>query len=894
MTTSNMLKRLVENRLIKARVTQAQSKTVNKPVTAAIPVVDDPTLQTWIKTISREINNFAKSGVTRKDLIDYGVLGVGGNGDVHSLLTPQLEVDYTVPRAVVNLEANGAYSSITLTWETPQNKSFGYNAVYRSEVDDFGTAVQIGSSVGDIYTDYVGNGIKAYYWVRTISKFNVEGDLAPSVYAETSINIPYLLEQLASKITRGQLADSINAEFEKIKTIALDLQTEVNNRIALAEDTALKFLNLTNNTNASITNVQNILNSKIENVAQEVSLVSAGVGEQFDTHLIWFFDENDNTEGWTSTNGLPTVLNGWIRPFLSGADSDLISPEVTPFSGNMYPDIRFRVRKVGNPVWSGRIYWGQDFATYVDIEAPIWTDNNIGVVQKNIEWIGDISQIKLILSPFQDENNYFVLDWFSFGRPSPAASWAIVGELRTAIANENYARTEYQILNDARFASNDAEYRALINEAMTISADQNGIVSNKIDSIMLKLDTQYAGSEEHLAGSDLILVGYITEEEFRIEGDQALGRRIDTLSAQINDDIAASIQQESQVRASADEALAEQIFSMQAQLDNDIAAAILEESQVRATENEALASQVTALQAQVNDDITAAILEESIARTSADEALAGQITTLQAKVDDDIVAAMQQEAMLRASEDEALAGQITTLQTQINEDITAAIQTESNARADQDAALSSQITTLQTKFTNDIAAAVQVEAKARADADSAMSKTVTTVQTTVNGHTSSIQQNLTSINGLKAEWKIRVQSGGKVSGVSLGTNGTESQFLVLADRFAVGTSTSTSYPFIIDQGRVVMNTAIIKDASIANAKIGNISADKITAGNIAADRMRANIVAAVSGQFTSLSAITARIGVLRTATSGARTEIKDNLIEVYDANGRRRVRLGVW
>jgi hypothetical protein len=43
-----------------------------------------------------------------------------------------------------------------------------------------------------------------------------------------------------------------------------------------------------------------------------------------------------------------------------------------------------------------------------------------------------------------------------------------------------------------------------------------------------------------------------------------------------------------------------------------------------------------------------------------------------------------------------------------------------------------------------------------------------------------------------------------------------------------------------------------------------------------------------------LSAITATIGTLRTATSGARTEIKDNLIEVYDSSGNLRVRLGVW
>ena len=45
---------------------------------------------------------------------------------------------------------------------------------------------------------------------------------------------------------------------------------------------------------------------------------------------------------------------------------------------------------------------------------------------------------------------------------------------------------------------------------------------------------------------------------------------------------------------------------------------------------------------------------------------------------------------------------------------------------------------------------------------------------------------------------------------------------------------------------------------------------------------------------TSLSAITAKIGKLETATSGARTVIQDNLIQVFDSNNRLRVRLGVW
>lgn len=58
----------------------------------------------------------------------------------------------------------------------------------------------------------------------------------------------------------------------------------------------------------------------------------------------------------------------------------------------------------------------------------------------------------------------------------------------------------------------------------------------------------------------------------------------------------------------------------------------------------------------------------------------------------------------------------------------------------------------------------------------------------------------------------------------------------------------------------------------------------LQAGSVSADKINVN----------SLSAICATIGTLRTATSGARLEIKDNLLEVYDSNNVLRVKMGVW
>ena len=79
-----------------------------------------------------------------------------------------------------------------------------------------------------------------------------------------------------------------------------------------------------------------------------------------------------------------------------------------------------------------------------------------------------------------------------------------------------------------------------------------------------------------------------------------------------------------------------------------------------------------------------------------------------------------------------------------------------------------------------------------------------------------------------------------------------------------------------------------------------MNAEKIAAGAIQVGGASGNVtiqngaIDASKLNVSSLSAITATIGELKTADSGARTVIKDNLIQVYDSNNVLRVRMGVW
>ena len=94
--------------------------------------------------------------------------------------------------------------------------------------------------------------------------------------------------------------------------------------------------------------------------------------------------------------------------------------------------------------------------------------------------------------------------------------------------------------------------------------------------------------------------------------------------------------------------------------------------------------------------------------------------------------------------------------------------------------------------------------------------------------------------------------------------------------------------------------SVTSDAIQAGSVIGDkIAANTITSGKIASNavtsfQIQAGAVTADKIDVNTLSAITARIGELKTADTGARMELKDNLIRIYDENNVLRIKMGVW
>ena len=287
------------------------------------------------------------------------------------------------------------------------------------------------------------------------------------------------------------------------------------------------------------------------------------------------------------------------------------------------------------------------------------------------------------------------------------------------------------------------------------------------------------------------------------------------------------------------------------------------EQTTRANADTALASDITTLQSSVSTN-AAAIQTEQTARANADSALSTDITSLTTNVNNN-AAAISAETTARSNADSALASDITSLNTATSNNA-AAISAETTARTNADSALATDITTLNTATSNN-AAAISSETTARTNADSAIASDVSTLQTTVSGNSTSISTQATSINGLSAQYTVKIDNNGAISGYGLASNAVNgaivSEFIVNADRFAIMNPSTTltnasgshnaNVPFIVQSSATTINgvsvpagvyitDAFVRNGSIVNAKIANAAIDNAKVSSLSADKLTAGTV----------------------------------------------------
>lgn len=283
--------------------------------------------------------------------------------------------------------------------------------------------------------------------------------------------------------------------------------------------------------------------------------------------------------------------------------------------------------------------------------------------------------------------------------------------------------------------------------------------------------------------------------------------------------IATFVLNEQQERIDGDTALAETLALIGA-VNGDNTAFILDLSKVRVDASTSLGTRLSGIDTAVGEN-TAAIASETTARTSADSALASEITTLASQVSTDVgtlTAAISSEASTRASADSALSTTISNLASTVSSNystLNAAISSEASTRASADSANASAISTLQSRVTT-----------TEGDISSAALQ--------ISAHTSAIAAANGTIASLAAQYMIKTDVNGRVAGFGLYNDGATSEFIVLADKFAIvdpsAPAGSPVVPFVVTGGVVYMQNVVIGNALIAELNVG-----KLVSGTLNAD-----------------------------------------------------------
>ncbi|WP_371332871.1 TipJ family phage tail tip protein [Klebsiella quasipneumoniae] len=357
--------------------------------------------------------------------------------------------------------------------------------------------------------------------IARVSKTLADGDAALNAQIKTAENgLKQSLSQVNTTLTNA------------VKQETADRIADVNAKAAQAAD---ELLAATQGIEASIESLTQVMKTADENLAREMSSLAAGANIQFDSQVIWHFN-NQTTEGWTGSAGVPGVSqDGWLRPANSATDPYITSPGGLAVDGAAYRFIMLRFRKTGKPVWAGEIRWvsaGENFNNtkrYI-VAEPEYADGVATLTVRDIPWTGNIDRIRLDLTNQQDASNFIEFDWIAVGRPAPGASTAALQDVRSTLSNaltaEAQARSTLAAQMRGSYDGNDLEkvtsgllYQEKTARVTAISAEVKARES---------LQTQFNYNKAAVSGELSSLTTEQSAQASRIGGlETSLGKKAD-------------------------------------------------------------------------------------------------------------------------------------------------------------------------------------------------------------------------------------------------------------------------------------------------------------------------------------------------------------------------------
>ncbi len=199
-------------------------------------------------------------------------------------------------------------------------------------------------------------------------------------------------------------------------------------------------------------------------------------------------------------------------------------------------------------------------------------------------------------------------------------------------------------------------------------------------------------------------------------------------------------------------------------------------------------------------------------------------------------------------------------------------------------AANERITNLQSEVADSNAQYVQ-KLETIATDTTAIASEVTTLEATVGDNTASLQETKRVVDGISGEYVLKLDIAGKIVGFGLVNNaGQPSDFSIRADKFSIappanGVDNPSSPFMVLTTPQTIDGITVPAGTYMRNTYIAKSSID---------------LAQINTASIQSLSSLSATIGHFKSADTGARLEIKDSLLSVYDDNNVLRVRLGLW
>lgn len=902
------------------------------------PVVSrDPAQRRFFETLKEIIEigegvrgNDLDRKLTLRDLVDSGVVEYArrqGNFDASKSIRPAGgERDPTIPPRPTGFDVLPGISFVYLDWRPPAYSNHAYANVYRSEEDNFANATIISQAPGATYMDYVpyevvneetGELKGYYYWITYVSVSDIEGppNSAAGTFGAPTQEADYFLNRIIGLIGEQHLETGllgkVNADLE-IDTLRFEqlesILSRASDRLASIEGR----INFTT-TGRSIEQVA-------DRVDQFNSTLQARIGQvQFDISGV-----ATQTLGTTTRVDELTGQITSLSSFVTELESDLRSADGS-ISANAAATEGLQTRITANENEIESISTKQVALTARVTNAETGISGNAGAlsqletrVTQNENGITAVSTdvVNLEARVEDNENN------ISGQANASQALEARVTQNENGIESNSVSITALssRVDNNELGISGNASAINLIETRVTQT--ESGVEANSTS--ITQLDARISANDGDIsanANSIQLVENRVTQTENSIGANSTAITQLQSRVTDAEQGVSANAQatQSLDTRVTSNE---QGIQSNASRLDELEASTTNERAEANAQAIDALTVRVTQNESDISAESTRTT-NLTTRVTNAETGISGNsssIQSLQTSVQqnsDGIQANSVQITSLSSRVDDTEAG-VSGNATAIDGVRTRVTQNENdiNAFSVRVTELESDVTSLESGVNGNANAisGLTTEVNQNKDGITANSNAVTSLQSRVTDAEGNIQGNATAtqslstrvdtfdgrINKVEAEFVVKLDANGNAAGFGLATSskayspGVHSKATFSVDQFSIVKPGNQQLQFLVENGKVVMDGAFIKNATITSAQIGELTATKISAGTItAAVELKAASITGGSLSINNKFTVDASGNVLiRNASTGARLEVRNDVIKVFDTNGTLRVRLG--